>query len=258
MLLVSRVGNEVVDLELIDHRTSGDGSMAGSTPGVESGKDSALARDNAELRRENDALRRRVNELSAFIRMALRDPLTGLPNRRYFDQRVVEEIARARRHASQLFSLLVIDINDFKQINDTFGHATGDETLKWVGTFLEGNLRLGDVCCRMAGDEFIVILPNTDAERARCLVTRLVQLLDAANHWLEIPVRLAIGQATFGVDGVSVEEMFNSADAAMYRDKQAQKRAPRATSGPRRSRTGRIELIRPTEPTRRVDVDRDA
>lgn len=180
----------------------------------------------AQLRRvtsENDALRYRVDELRRLVQAALHDELTGLPNRRYFDRRVREEIERARRQPDQPFSLLVVDVDDFKAINDTHGHATGDACLRWVGEFLVRHLRAQDVCCRMGGDEFLVILPHTGPRAAVGLCGRLVRRLAAANRTRPFPLGLSVGSATFGVHGREIEPLFEHADRAMYAEKRRQK-----------------------------------
>ena len=125
------------------------------------------------LQSENDDLRAEVEELREYRRLAYRDPLTGLRNRRYLDERMREEMQRARRHTNPTFSVLLFDLNDFKRINDEHGHAVGDECLRFIARFLEDNLRDHDVCCRTGGDEFTAILPESDAAGAELLVARL-------------------------------------------------------------------------------------
>jgi diguanylate cyclase (GGDEF)-like protein len=135
------------------------------------------------LSRQNAALRREVAKLQVFRSMAYRDPLTGLWNRRYFEERLAEEKSRSERAGSgRRFSVLVIDINDFKRINDEHGHPVGDELLKWAGEFLETHLRTHDVACRTGGDEFSVLLPDTTSEDVARLITRLRELLAVANR----------------------------------------------------------------------------
>src|SRR5436190_10137447 len=112
------------------------------------------------LSRQNAQLRREVTKLQVFRSMAYRDPLTGMWNRRYFEERLAEEQSRSQRAGGRRFSVLVIDINDFKAINDDHGHPAGDALLKWAGEFLATHLRTHDVPCRTGGDEFAVILPD--------------------------------------------------------------------------------------------------
>src|SRR5215471_12572638 len=155
--------------------------------------------------------------------MAYRDPLTGLWNRRYFEERLKEEASRSERAGSgRRFSVLVVDINDFKLINDKHGHPTGDATLKWVGEFLSTHLRTHDVPCRTGGDEFSVLLPDMAADACVRLVTRLREQLVAANKTRDIPVLLSLGTASWP-EVASSEELVRHADEAMYEDKRRQK-----------------------------------
>ncbi|MGM0574619.1 MAG: GGDEF domain-containing protein [Myxococcota bacterium] len=175
------------------------------------------------LRRENDKLRREVEALRVYRRLAYRDPLTALWNRRYADERLREEVDRARRQAGGTFSVLVIDLNDFKHINDRFGHAVGDEALVTIAGFLRENARDHDICCRTGGDEFTTILPGADEAGCALMVARLrrrLGLLNAERPW---PLELSIGQATWPMDGAGAEQLVQAADEAMYADKRRQK-----------------------------------
>src|SRR5260370_6310286 len=125
------------------------------------------------LRGKKATLRRTLARLLAFRAMAYRDPLTGLRNRRYFDERLAEEVERAHRNFGGGPSVIAIDINSFKQINDLEGHRAGDEVLKWVAAFLESTTRSYDICCRTGGDQFMAILPATGGDRFRRLIQRL-------------------------------------------------------------------------------------
>ena len=177
-----------------------------------------------ELEGENESLKRRVTELNAYMTLAYRDALTGLRNRRYLEKRVAEEINRVGRESAQTFSLVLVDIDDFKQINDAHGHAVGDETLRWVAQFLESSVREHDVCCRFAGDEFVVILPQADRHTAELLVERLRQRLDRVQRWSGVSLGLSVGAATFDDDGRTLSALFERADERMYADKRRRKR----------------------------------
>lgn len=196
------------------------------------------------LRGENQALQQKVSELNAYMRLAYRDPLTGIHNRRYFEKRIHEEINRVQHRPEQMFSIMLIDVNEFKEINDTYGHATGDEALKWVASFLVGNIRTHDICCRWAGDEFVILLPNADAKACRNLLDRLRRRLQSARQWLELPIGLSIGAATYQVNGLSLEELYRAADESMYKDKHKQKKL-RLNEGPKTKPMPhrRIELV---------------
>ena len=103
-----------------------------------------------ELQRENAKLRRAVAELESYRKLAYRDALTGLWNRRYFEERLSQEQSLARRKTSRRYSLMVLDLNDLKRINDVEGHAAGDEAIKRAAAFLKTRLREHDVCAGWA------------------------------------------------------------------------------------------------------------
>ena len=177
-----------------------------------------------------------IEELRVYRRLAYRDPLTGLRNRRYLDERLREEMQRARRHADPTFSVLVFDLNNFKNINDVHGHGVGDDCLRFIARFLEENLREHDICCRTGGDEFTAILPESDSLGAELLVARLRERLARANATRDLPVHLSIGVATWPEDGGDSETLLEAADRAMFRDK-AHQRGERLPRNPRRDQT---------------------
>ncbi len=190
------------------------------------------------LSRQNAVLRKEVTRLQIYRSMAYRDPLTGLWNRRYFEERLSEEFSRSQRAGSERrFSVLVVDINDFKTINDEHGHPVGDEVLKWAGSFLVTHLRTHDVPCRSGGDEFAVLLPDVSLEDASRLVTRLRDQLARANTTRDIPVGLSVGTATWPDVGTSCADLIAHADDEMYEDKRRQRVAREATV-PRRAEIG--------------------
>jgi diguanylate cyclase (GGDEF)-like protein len=176
----------------------------------------------AELTRENAELRRRVAELEDFRMLAYKDQLTGLWNRRYFDERIAEELDRARRNLNRQLSLMVIDMNDLKRLNDTSGHGEGDRALRWVASFLRAHLRAHDICCRTGGDEFAVILPDVGSDGCEVLTNRLRDQL-ATGGAKAFGIGLSVGTATFRSDAHSVADLIRMADQAMYRDKFRQK-----------------------------------
>ncbi len=178
----------------------------------------------AELMRENASLRRMLAKLQGFRTLAYRDALTGVWNRRYFDERLSEELSRAGRDEQRRFSIMAVDVNDLKRINDTEGHAGGDRAIKWVANFLKDTLRSHDVCCRTGGDEFTVIFPELGGQDCAPLIARVRQQLEAANANRDKPIGLSFGTSSYPDDGTSLRELMDGADAAMYRDKRAQKR----------------------------------
>lgn len=182
-----------------------------------------LPAELVELAEENAELKREVCRLSAYRALALHDPLTGLANRRSFTDRLAEECARTRRRADYTFSVILVDLDDFKTINDTLGHAEGDRVLVAVARFLERNTRIVDVCCRIGGDEFAVILPDTD-EQGRCaVVDRLHHAVRPAIDGKTERIGMSVGVATCPPEIPDAERVVAAADEAMYRDKERRK-----------------------------------
>ncbi len=177
----------------------------------------SVTEELARLREENEQLKSSLQRMAG---LAYRDPLTGLRNRRYFDERLEEEMARLRRVGSLSLSLMVIDLDGFKHVNDTFGHAAGDRVLIWVAEFLRAHVRFSDPCCRFGGDEFVLLLPDTTAEGCATLAQNLSTQLDACRTRGEAAVGFSIGCATSRRPD-SPGELIARADASMYEDKRA-------------------------------------
>jgi len=199
----------------------------------------------ARLSKENAALKRELARLQVYRAMAYRDPLTGLWNRRYFEERLNEELSRSQRAgSSRRFSVMVLDLNDFKATNDRYGHPVGDTVLKDVGDFLVTHLRHHDVACRTGGDEFSVLLPDLSAEDCGHLVDRLRGGLDEANSSRRIPISLSLGTASWPEAGDTVEALLTRADEAMYADKHRHRAKKVPLAGrreiPRRSAARRV------------------
>ncbi len=172
-----------------------------------------------EIARANRELRMRMLSAQA---ESMTDPLTDLPNRRVLADHVAQEIARAERQG-QPFALIVIDLDGFKTINDTFGHARGDAALELVAATLRGVLRPYDICCRYAGDEFALVLSNCQADqapaRAQAIVATIGELSFEGAPGTSLPLRASAGAAAYPDDGVTYHELFEVADARMYADK---------------------------------------
>ncbi len=177
----------------------------------------------ASLLAENESLRKELGELRAFRALAYRDPLTGLWNRRYFDERLGEEISRARRKLDYTFVVVLVDVNDLKNVNDDQGHAAGDELLCFVSGFLQKATRAHDLVCRLGGDEFGIILPDCNALQAHAVQGRFRDALAEENELRARPVGLSLGAATCPDNGLLPEALMRSSDAAMYADKRRQK-----------------------------------
>ena len=156
-------------------------------------------------------------EKDYYAQLAVIDGLTGLYNRRFFKESMTIEFARIKRHSSKL-SLLMIDIDNFKNYNDTNGHPAGDEALRKTAKLLKGSLREMDIVCRYGGEEFIVMLSQTDKGGAQLVAERLrVQ----ANLYL--PFTLSLGVATYPEDSQDINNLVEKADAALYKAKQGGK-----------------------------------
>ena len=157
---------------------------------------------------------------------SLTDGLTGLPNRRYMEQHFGQELARAQRSGGHV-SVLLLDMDKFKQINDEFGHHAGDQALKEVAQVLRTGLREYDVSARFAGDEFVVILGNCDRDQAerrwRELQDGVAAVVFEPAPGRRVPLGISVGAATFPFDGKNAEELVASADRRMYQDKAARK-----------------------------------
>ena len=179
-----------------------------------------------------NAMEVELSELRHFRDMAYRDPLTGLRNRRYFDVRFKEEIHRAQRSLEGHCSIVMIDLDDLKQINDLQGHRAGDQALQWVAAFLEKELRQNDICCRLGGDEFVLLLPDTDVPGRRLVMDRIWDNLRAVNGRNPSPMRFSMGGATWPQDASTAEMLYEKADKAMYRSKRLNKRVAASLAEP--------------------------
>jgi diguanylate cyclase (GGDEF)-like protein len=153
---------------------------------------------------------------------SIRDPLTGLFNRRYMEETLHRELRRAAR-TQQSLAVLMLDIDHFKQFNDSFGHDAGDELLRHLGGVLQRGTRSADIACRYGGEEFTVILPGATREQAR----QRAEVLRGATKAMDVSylgqhlgaVTISIGLAAFSDDGETVEGLLREADQALYRAK---------------------------------------
>src|SRR5262249_49251403 len=169
---------------------------------------------------------------------SLTDPLTALPNTRFMFMHLTRELARAERLKTEV-SLLVMDLDSFKEINDTYGHHVGDRALLVVAGVLRTVIRPYDICVRYAGDEFIVVLSGCGGEEAERKRLELQQAVDTlqfeARPGKLLPLAISVGAAVFPHDGDTYETLLATADSRMYRDKTRRKRAttrPRAIDQP--------------------------
>jgi len=150
-------------------------------------------------------------------RSALRDPLTDTGNRIAMDQTLQREIEMARRHLHPL-SLLMLDIDHFKRINDSHGHSAGDEVLKAVAAAIKAQLRNVDMVFRFGGEEFLILLSNTGRDAAAMVGERLRQAAQAKDYWADgtlIELTVSLGCSTL-LPGESAESLLRRADSALY------------------------------------------
>lgn len=150
------------------------------------------------------------------------DSLTGLYTRRTFDDMFLRETERATRYGLEL-SVLFFDLDDFKKINDTFGHLAGDETLKHVAGIVMGEIRTIDIAVRYGGEEIVVVLPETGKVNALVLGERIRKKVEETKHEYEgqiISVTISGGLATFPIDATDTENLIKNSDIAVYRAKE--------------------------------------
>jgi diguanylate cyclase (GGDEF)-like protein len=187
-----------------------------------------LAVSLGSLHREHEALVRREADA---LRMAELDDLTGLGNYRMFMRALTAEVARSRRYEDP-FSLVLLDLDGFKAINDELGHLAGDDALRLVAVALRDALREEDVCCRQGGDEFAVIAVRAGEDEARELAERLAHAIESIPFGAEGERRLgaSVGWTTFGAPARSVDELILRADAALRQAKRTNGDAQRAAA----------------------------
>ncbi len=160
-----------------------------------------------------------LEELSQRLRtMAYQDALTGLYNHRYFYEQFAHEIERSLRYGEPL-TVLLMDMNNFKGINDTYGHMVGDKFLSLVGQVIASQIRSSDIGARYGGDEFVVLLPSTTRDEARITADKLsaaVATAAASRNEEQIQLGITIGIATCPDDSRSAGELLQVADARMF------------------------------------------
>ncbi|WP_319469044.1 GGDEF domain-containing protein [uncultured Pseudodesulfovibrio sp.] len=183
------------------------------------------------LRRQLDTAHKLISQLTAA------DELTGLPGRRQFFESFDGEIDRASRYGSEL-SLLVVDIDHFSRVNDTYGHRSGDRVLKEVARLLSANVRTSDTVARYGGEEFVVLLPSTGADEARQAAEKLRVVVEVNDMTLEGPkinVTISVGIADFKSvwdrDGNPRDDMIRAAGRALTAAKEAGRNRVRVHEG---------------------------
>jgi two-component system, cell cycle response regulator len=179
----------------------------------------ARARTQLRQKRYADSLRNKVQQS---IELALVDPLTGLNNRRFLENHLATMLDQAQRRRAPL-SLMIFDIDHFKQVNDTHGHDAGDEVLKGFADRLRRVIRGGDLLCRLGGEEFVIVMPNSSveiaskvAERTRSAIQQEPFIIDKEGK--TIPITVSVGVAGRGPDN-DPDSLYRRADRALYRSK---------------------------------------
>ncbi|OLN23912.1 GGDEF domain-containing protein [Domibacillus antri] len=170
-----------------------------------------------QLMSELESKKQELVTLNAELQeMALSDPLTGLKNRRFFQERMAAFLQQAETEEVP-FSILLIDVDHFKKVNDTFGHPIGDLVLQELAVKLENEIREEDVVARMGGEEFVIILSQTSAKKVRMIAERVRKNI-AYSVWAHTAVTVSIGAATYEKDDTSIT-LLSRADGALYQSK---------------------------------------
>jgi diguanylate cyclase (GGDEF)-like protein len=189
--------------------------------------DDAIANVTRYLRAVTQVLGN-VYQLTRSRDLAMRDDLTKAFNRRFFESYLDEEMERSRRYGS-LFSIIFLDLDDLKMVNNFYGHLTGSRTLQEVAKRILNAVRGIDKVVRFGGDEFCIILPQTDQDQAVAVANRVRKAFVSSSFKLEPDIEISItasfGIATYPMHGLSKEDLIRQADQAMYRVKSTTKNA---------------------------------
>lgn len=183
-----------------------------------------MRRENERLQRELEAKNAQLEEsLKRVEQMAATDPLTGLYNRRHFGRVLEQLFAEAQRYNKDM-ACVMIDLDKYKQLNDTFGHQVGDELLVLAGKVISANMRKMDVAARYGGDEFVLLLPQASADDAASVATRIRQEFKASSGPLlhradGVSMSVGIGSLA-GNSPAGADQLVTSADQALYRAKE--------------------------------------
>jgi len=200
-----------------------------------------------------ERLQRQAEQIKSHVTEARTDPLTGLPNRRAFDDELLRRIAEWQRTRA-IFCLMMIDIDHFKRLNDRYGHPAGDCVLRELADVLKHTLREMDLVARVGGEEFAAILPSTNSTDAAQAVNRIRSAVDSKRvrfeqSELRLTVSLGLAVVAEGDDSVSVVKR---ADEALYASKHSGRNCGHLHDG------GRCELIHPAEPASEASSSRPA
>jgi len=200
------------------------GSVEDKIQGLKEGVEDYITKpvDSSELIARIESVLRTNEKYKA---MSLRDELTGLYNYTFFIEEFTHSFEMARRY-NRVFSLIIIDIDNFKKLNDTYGHLCGNFVLQNVGEKIKANIRRVDIVTRYAGDEFVIILPETSQEQVSVVVNRIKGIfadlnLDYKNQ--KIRIDASVGSSTCLPSMATKETVFEAADKNMYEDKERKK-----------------------------------
>jgi len=194
----------------------------------ESQKELEQRRDaQAALEKANEQLQAQIRQIEALqvelSEQAIRDPLTGLFNRRYLKDTLEREIARAKRENLPI-GIMIMDIDEFKNVNDLYGHNAGDKMLQEMGELLKTNIRTEDIVCRYGGEEFVIVMPGASLgvayERAELIRQKFEQMWVPYEGEL-LHATISLGVAAFPIHGTDGEDALIRADRALYQAKQA-------------------------------------
>jgi diguanylate cyclase (GGDEF)-like protein len=177
------------------------------------------------LNKANQELEKRITEIQILQNQlkeeSIRDPLTRLYNRRYMEDALQREFAHATRDGYPV-SIIMADIDHFKKVNDTYGHAAGDEVLEQLSRTFLANFRVEDIVCRYGGEEFLIVMPETTAETAFLRIDNLRQHLESTDLKVTgaaMRITLSAGIAVYPAEGSTIDEVVQKADQAMYQAK---------------------------------------
>lgn len=212
---VLAAGGKLLAIIPLLHRERPLGAIA-----VASAKDELLPRDREFLVAIAEQMAVAVHQVQEHMREARTDFLTGLANRHEFDGFLRRELARAERFGDNL-SLAMIDLDDLKALNDLHGHQAGDEALRTVGATLKATVRSLDLAARIGGDEFALVMPQTDVRGAGDVVARFQQRLAEARRRRHVDVHVSVGVAEWQ-EGMTFDSLSAAADARLYSEKRRQ------------------------------------
>lgn len=179
--------------------------------------------DTGDLKTVLDEASQEHHRIQRIHMDSLTDPLTGLYNRRFIEREYARLMELARRQDSRL-AVVFADIDNFKEVNDRYGHSAGDLLLSAISETLAGTIRGSDLLCRYGGDEFVILMDGADIEHARRLSERITENVSALSlrEMQGMKFSISLGQSAFPMDGDSIEELLIQADRRMYLHKERQ------------------------------------